>query len=91
MSWDIVYKDNAALLNEFFGVSSVYLVQRMSWDIVYKDVVLLLNEFSGDFQFTCLKKCFGTFSRMASLLNYFFGESWKIITMKIWTDGKYLL
>ena len=78
MSWDIVYKDNAALLNEFFCVSSVYLVQRMSWDIVYKDVVLLLNEFSGDFQFTCLRKCFGAFSTMASFLNEFFGdhESW---------------
>ena len=45
MSWDIVCKDMASLLNELFDVSLGYLVHKLSWDIVYKDVPYFLNEF----------------------------------------------
>ena len=45
MSWDIVCKDMASLLNELFGVSLGYLVHKLSLDIVYKDVPYFLNEF----------------------------------------------
>ena len=48
MSWDIVCKDMASLLNELFGVSLGYLVHKLSWDIVYKDVPYFLNEFFCD-------------------------------------------
>ena len=49
ISEDLVYKDMVSLLNEHFGVSLVYLIQKMYWDILYRDVAFLWNEFFGDF------------------------------------------
>ena len=35
-------------MNELFGVSLAYMLQKMSWDILHKDMASLLNEIVGD-------------------------------------------
>ena len=48
MSWDILYKNMASLLNDFFDDSSDILLEKMSLDILYKNMVSPLDEFYDD-------------------------------------------